>query len=366
MASCSSGDELTDDGSYGASCLVVKSRPTQLMSDDDRSGSSSDSDSEDSERDGGERRSSSSSSSDSEDGELAGASMTAASAARQRAQAGSPAAQYELGKRYSDGDGVCSDDAEAVRWFRRAAKQGHVVAQHRLALCLAEGCGTPRDASEAVHWLRRAANKGHAPSAAELVTRERQLSSFLKSNVVVVSGRTARPAAELEQAALESLTGCTLEIELRRDGSWESLSGVAVTAPPAAMADLAESRGKLLLSLPRSSGGLSTLWSTIITDRRIRRYHVTAGPQTPSSSAAGGRTLNREGSPLSASERSAVEWRRASSRIPDLRGEAWCETWDSLGRSLGRDPANLAAACAQHAALNPELCEGTPSSSALV
>ena len=120
MASCSSGDELTDDGSYGASCLVVKSRPTQLTSDDDRSGSSSDSDSEDSERDGGERRSSGSSS-DSEDGELAGASMTAASAARQRAQAGSPAAQYELGKRYSDGDGVCSDDAEAVRWFRRAA-----------------------------------------------------------------------------------------------------------------------------------------------------------------------------------------------------------------------------------------------------
>ena len=274
--------------------------------------------------------------------------MSAASAARQRAQAGSAAAQFDLGKRYIDGDGVVSDDAEAVRWFRRAATQGHVGAQHSLALCLAEGRGAPRNTSDAVQWLRRAANKGHAPSAAELVKREQHLSGFLNSNVVVVAGRIARPVAELQQAALESLAGCTLELEVRRDGGWVSLSGAVATAA-AESPGMELHRGKLRLSLPRPYGEPDKLWSTVVTDRRIRRYHVTAGAPT---------TTSREGSSLSETERAAIEWRRSSSRIPDLRGEAWCETWDSLGRSLGRDPANLAAAYAQHTALNPELCEG--------
>ena len=330
----SSGDELTDDGSCGASLLLARTSAPASSS----SGSDSDDDSSSSGSDGDRVVS----------GDV-GPAMNAASAARQRAQAGSAAAQFDLGKRYIDGDGVVSDDAEAVRWFRRAATQGHAGAQHRLAICLAEGRGAPRNTTDAVQWLRRAANKGHAPSAAELVKREQHLSGFLNSNVVVVAGRTARPVAELQQAALDSLVGCTLELELRRDGGWVSVSGV-IAAAPAERTGLEEHRGKLLLSLPRPNGDPDRLWSTVVTDRRIRRYHVTAGVPI---------THSREGSSLSETERAAIEWRRSSSRIPDLRGEAWCETWDSLGRSLGRDPANLAAAYAQHTALNPELCEGT-------
>ena len=340
--SAGSGDEeLTDDGSCGASALLPFSRRLS----------------------GGDSSSDDSSDSSSDDDEAAGAGQTAASAARQRAQAGSSAAQFELGKRYQSGNGVVTDGAEAVRWFRRAAMQGHTGAQHRLALCLAEGTGAPRDSSEAVNWLKRAANKGHAASAAELVSRERQLTGYLKANVVVMSGRTARPAAELAEAALASFAGCTLELELRQAGGWETLSGVLASAPARR-----HTAGTLLLSLqaPRSPsrhaapGRLDLpagepqqleLWSSIVTDRRIRRYCVTAGPAGRASGWA-------EGRPLSPSERASVQWRRASSCIPDLRGESWCETWDSIGRSLGRDPSNLAAAFAQHAALHPELCEG--------
>jgi|EP01044_Picomonas_judraskeda_P002162 TPR repeat protein len=337
-AASSSGDELTDDGSCGASWLVARESAPESSGSESSSGSSSEEDD------------------DSSPDELcASAAMRAASAARQRAQAGSAAAQFDIAKRYLDGNGVVSDDAEAVRWLRRAATQGHVGAQHRLALCLAEGRGAPRDTSDAVQWLRRAANKGHAPSAAELLKREQQLSGFLHSNVVVVAGRTARPAAELQQAAVDSLAGCTLELELRQRGGWVSMSGVVASAP-AERAGSESKRGKLLLLLPRSSAEPERLWSTVVTDRQIRRYHVTAGP--PASSAAAAGRSGREGSALSESERAAVEWRRSSSRIPDVRGEAWCETWDSLGRSLGRDPANLAAAYAQHTALNPQLCEG--------
>jgi TPR repeat protein len=37
------------------------------------------------------------------------------------AQAGSPAAEYNLGLRYRDGDGVSADLHESERWLRKAA-----------------------------------------------------------------------------------------------------------------------------------------------------------------------------------------------------------------------------------------------------
>jgi TPR repeat protein len=40
-------------------------------------------------------------------------------ALRARAEAGDTEAQYDLGVRYANGDGVPQNDAEAVRWYRR-------------------------------------------------------------------------------------------------------------------------------------------------------------------------------------------------------------------------------------------------------
>jgi uncharacterized protein len=34
-------------------------------------------------------------------------------------------AQYNLGVMYAIGQGVPEDDAEAVKWYRKAAEQGH-------------------------------------------------------------------------------------------------------------------------------------------------------------------------------------------------------------------------------------------------
>lgn len=48
------------------------------------------------------------------------------------AESGWPEAQYELGRRYLEGDGVPADDAEAISLFRSAARQGHGAARDRL------------------------------------------------------------------------------------------------------------------------------------------------------------------------------------------------------------------------------------------
>ena len=52
---------------------------------------------------------------------------------RAAAERGDPDGRNGLGVRYRDGRGVARDDAEAVRWFRKAAEQGHDRAKQELA-----------------------------------------------------------------------------------------------------------------------------------------------------------------------------------------------------------------------------------------
>ena len=79
----------------------------------------------------------------------------------ERAQKGDAAAQFDLGYRYANGDGVAKDSAEAVKWFRMAAEQGNARAQSNLGAMYANGEGVPKDSTEAVKWYRKAAEQGH-------------------------------------------------------------------------------------------------------------------------------------------------------------------------------------------------------------
>ena len=81
---------------------------------------------------------------------------------RELAEAGDAEAQTELGWRYEDGRGVRQDDAEAVRWYRRAAEQGQARAQNNLGDMYHDGRGVVQDYGDAVRWFRRAADQGYA------------------------------------------------------------------------------------------------------------------------------------------------------------------------------------------------------------
>ena len=76
------------------------------------------------------------------------------------AEQGNARAQTELGLRYTAGRGVARDDAEAVRWFRRAAEQGDADGQFNLAVMYENGRGVQRDQVEAVRLYRLAAEQG--------------------------------------------------------------------------------------------------------------------------------------------------------------------------------------------------------------
>lgn len=88
---------------------------------------------------------------------VAPAKVTLMDAARQ----GNAAAQYEVGQRYANGEGVDQDMGEAAKWFERAAQQGLAAAQYRLATQYEKGRGVKQDDRLARDWYEKAARSGN-------------------------------------------------------------------------------------------------------------------------------------------------------------------------------------------------------------
>lgn len=82
-------------------------------------------------------------------------------ALRTAAANGDPTAQYEVARRFDEGEGVAADDAKAAIWFQRAAAQGHAPSQYRLGTLFEKGRGVDKDLGIARTWYERAAERGN-------------------------------------------------------------------------------------------------------------------------------------------------------------------------------------------------------------
>jgi len=67
-------------------------------------------------------------------------------------------AQYELGMRFFDGNGVRKSEKEAMKWWRRAAEKGNADAQYMLGYLYEYGYGDMRKAEK---WFRKSAKNGN-------------------------------------------------------------------------------------------------------------------------------------------------------------------------------------------------------------
>ena len=74
-----------------------------------------------------------------------GVQTTVVDEVRSQAEAGEAEAQYRLGAMYDTGFGVARDDAEAMRWYRRAAELGHAGARNFVGTLYRLGRGVARD-----------------------------------------------------------------------------------------------------------------------------------------------------------------------------------------------------------------------------
>lgn len=80
---------------------------------------------------------------------------------RKAAERGHARAQNSLGHMYRQGYGVEQSDSEAVKWFRMSAEQGDTWGQTNLGMMYQDGRGVPRDLNEARRWYQKAADQGY-------------------------------------------------------------------------------------------------------------------------------------------------------------------------------------------------------------
>ena len=78
-----------------------------------------------------------------------------------RAKAGDPVAQYDVGVLYARGSGLVQDFESAATWFHAAAAQGNVTAEYNLGVLYERGLGVPQSAGEAINWYRSAADQDY-------------------------------------------------------------------------------------------------------------------------------------------------------------------------------------------------------------
>ncbi|MBR2147467.1 MAG: SEL1-like repeat protein [Muribaculaceae bacterium] len=84
------------------------------------------------------------------------------------AQEGDADAQFFVGLRYVNGQGVEKNDAEAVKWFLKAAQQGHSDAQYLVGVCYNKGLGVEQSYAEARKWYEKAIQSGNVKAQEKL------------------------------------------------------------------------------------------------------------------------------------------------------------------------------------------------------
>ena len=62
---------------------------------------------------------------------------------------------------YANGTGVEKDDAEAVRWYRKAADKGEALAMSNLGRMYDQGSGVAKDPRQAAEWVFKAVKAGN-------------------------------------------------------------------------------------------------------------------------------------------------------------------------------------------------------------
>ena len=87
---------------------------------------------------------------------------------RKAAVQGNTDAQKNLGSMYENGKGVPLNYAEAVTWYVVAAGQGNLGAQYNLGVMYENGKGVPQSATEALMWYIKAAVQGNTDAQKKL------------------------------------------------------------------------------------------------------------------------------------------------------------------------------------------------------
>ncbi len=121
---------------------------------------------------------------------------------RDLADHGDPEAQWQMGVRYHNGEGVPQDDAQAMLWFQLAGEQGNVAAQSALGAYYWAGRGVQVDLSKAYIWSMIALAQGDENSKVRLeglasqMTRRQVSAARQQAEEWIRQHNSAKPASD--------------------------------------------------------------------------------------------------------------------------------------------------------------------------
>jgi hypothetical protein len=131
---------------------------------------------------------------------------------RKLAGQGDAEAQWQMGVRFHNGEGVPHDDAQAMQWFQRAAEQGHVTAQGALGAYYFAARGVPKDLSKAYFWSVIAMaqgdeiSKGRLELLASQMTRAQVYAARQQAEAWIRQHDSAKPAINITIGVNDSTT----------------------------------------------------------------------------------------------------------------------------------------------------------------
>jgi hypothetical protein len=126
---------------------------------------------------------------------------------RKAAEQGDATAQFFLGFAYANGQGLPTSKPEAIRWYSKAAEQGDATAQYNLGVMYENGEGVSPDEAEAVRWWRRAAAQGLAEAQSTLRNRGIEQESAKAAQPNGTREGTARTNSQSLRGARPSFLG---------------------------------------------------------------------------------------------------------------------------------------------------------------
>lgn len=162
-----------------------------------------------------------------------------------KASEGDAGAQYEIGQKYSKGDGVPKNPGDAVKWLEKSAAQGNADAQLSLGSIYISGRGAPKNSVEAAKWFQLAAEQGRGAAQIQIARMHLAGAGVVKDDVMACKWARLAMAQGEKQAnqilvllgsrmtALETAQAETLVREyLAKKTADDAARGIPSVAPP--------------------------------------------------------------------------------------------------------------------------------------
>jgi TPR repeat protein len=141
----------------------------------------------------------------------------------QEANAGTPAAQHELGYRYLLGRGVASDSVRGAAWILTAAENNMALAQFNAGILFTHALGVEWDPFKAYRWFKRAADQ-QLPAAQFIL-------GILHTDGLVIPRDYARAYALVKTSFDQGYTQAEEALEEFRRRGFDTLRAREATIP---------------------------------------------------------------------------------------------------------------------------------------